>query len=450
MKTYYDPSIFEYSWEGVKDKDYIIATYYIEDFLDGVDFLDHLSRVQEMVLEGSTGSWIDIKEETPGVREKLSGKLLGYYEVPAPKYGKRAIIQLAFPTAAWDLNANIPMMLLSVAGNIFVFSKKVRVLDISFPESLIKKFSGPKFGIDGLRKLTGVQGRPLLLHIIKPKMGMTAEETANQVYLTALGGADFAKDDEMCSTVFNCSMEDRLTAVLKAVEKAKKKTGRELIYFVSITDDTDRIVERAKRAVEIGAKGLLVSYPIGFSALKAITSNPDISVPVLLHPSNMLGLIPTNSYVFLAKMARLCGADILLGPSYWGATPPVTLEESIRWTQVVRSPLYGVKPMMPTIGGGAHPGLAEIYIKEVGINHIIASGGGLLGHPEGYTAGARAWRQAIDSVVNDVPLEKAAEKHIELCNALKYFGYYKRPRTPWLYISPEFTPKVFKDDDIRK
>ncbi len=449
MKTYYDSSIFEYSLEGVKDKDYIIATYYIEDFLDGVEFLDHFSRVQEMVLEGSTGSWVDVKEETPEVREKLSGKMIGYYEIPAPKHTKKAIIQLAFPTAAWDLNTNIPMMLLSVAGNIFIYSKKVKVLDVSFPESLVKKFKGPKFGIDGIRKWTGVEGRPLILHIIKPKMGMTPEDTANQVYQTALGGADLAKDDEMSSSVFNCSMEDRLSAVLKAVEKAEKKTGKELIYFVSITDDADKIVERAKKAVEMGAKGLLVAFSVGFSAIESITKNSEINVPILLHPTHMLGLLPTNSYVFLAKLARFCGVDILLGPSNWGSIPPVGLEESIRWTQVVKSPLYNMKKMMPMNGGGAHPGLAEIYIKEVGVDQIIASGGGLLGHPDGYMAGAKAWRQAIDAVVNSVPLEDAAKENKELFNALKHYGYYKRPRTPWLY-TPEFTPKFFKDDDVRK
>ena len=42
-----------------------------------------------------------------------------------------------------------------------------------------------------------VPERPLSLHIIKPKMGMTPEQTANQVRQTAEGGADMCKDDEM-------------------------------------------------------------------------------------------------------------------------------------------------------------------------------------------------------------------------------------------------------------
>ncbi|MCL5986819.1 MAG: RuBisCO large subunit C-terminal-like domain-containing protein [Actinobacteria bacterium] len=445
MDRLYESKIFDYSLESVVKKDYIIATYYLEDYLENVDFIDHFQKIQEIVLECSTGSWVRVKEETPEVREKLSGKLISYFEIPAPKHTKKAVFQLALPTAAWDLNTNIPMMMLSMAGNVFFFSKSLRILDVSFPESLTKQLNGPKFGIEGLRKYTGVYGRPFSLHIIKPKMGMTPEQTADQVYQTALGGADFAKDDEISSDVFNCTMEDRLVAVLKTVEKAKKKTGKELIYFVSVTTDVDRIVDRARRAVELGAKGLLVSYPAGFSAIKALASDPMIDVPILMHPSNMGSLFPTHSPIFLAKIARLSGVDILLGPSNWGELQPVSLEESLKWTQAVRAPLYDVKPTIPMIGGGVHPGIAEIYIREIGIDMVMAAGGGMLGHPDGYTAGARAWRQAIDAVMNDIPLPEAAKTNPELKAALDYYGYYKRPKTPWFYASPEYIPKLFTE-----
>lgn len=445
MDKLYDSKIFDYTLESVVKENYIVVTYYLEDTIENVDFIDHFQKIQEIVLECSTGSWVKIKEETPEVREKLSGKLISYFEIPAPKYTKRAVFQLALPTAAWDLDTNIPMMLLSMAGNVFFFSKNLRVLDVSFPESLTKQFPGPRFGIQGLRDYSGVHDRPFCLHIIKPKMGMTPELTADQVYATAMGGADFAKDDEMCADVFNCKMEDRLRAVLKAVEKAKNKTGKELIYFISITTDPDRILERARRAVEIGAKGLLVSYPAGFSAMKLLASDPEINVPILMHPANMGGLFHTQSIIFLAKMARLSGVDIMLGPSIWGELQVASLEESLRWPQAVRAPLYDIKPMMPMIGGGVHPGVSEIYVKELGIDVVMAAGGGMLGHPDGYTAGAKAWRQAIDAIMNNMPIPEAAKKNPELKAAIEHYGYYQRPKTPWFYASPEFIPKLFSD-----
>lgn len=83
----------------------------------------------------------------------------------------------------------------------------MRLLDLYIPHKLAAKFQGPKFGVPGIRQMLGVYDRPLVLHIIKPKMGMTPEQTANQVYQTALGGADLCKDDEMCSELDNCPFD---------------------------------------------------------------------------------------------------------------------------------------------------------------------------------------------------------------------------------------------------
>ncbi|MFC2037016.1 hypothetical protein ACFLYD_03455, partial [Chloroflexota bacterium] len=116
-KELYDPHMFNYMWESLDQDRFVVGTYYIEDSRPEWDFVDHLAQVQRLALEGSTASWMDVVEETPEVRERLSSKVLGYYEVPATEGTKKAIVQLAFPTAAWEENVNVPMMLLSISGN---------------------------------------------------------------------------------------------------------------------------------------------------------------------------------------------------------------------------------------------------------------------------------------------------------------------------------------------
>ena len=49
----------------------------------------------------------------------------------------------------------------------------LRLLDLEFPDSLTKEFSGPQFGIKGTRQLTGVYGRPIIGTIVKPSVGLT-------------------------------------------------------------------------------------------------------------------------------------------------------------------------------------------------------------------------------------------------------------------------------------
>ena len=453
VKELYDPYMFNYMWESLDQDRFVVGTYYIEDSMEDVDFIDHLGQVQRLALEGSTASWMEVKEETPEVRERLSSKVLGYYEIPAPFHppqswgGKRgggtrkAVVQLAFPIAAWDVNVNMPMLLLSISGNIFAFCDKVRMMDLYIPKSVAAKFNGPKFGIEGMRDILGVYDRPLCLQIIKPKMGMTPEETAAQVYQSALGGADLCKDDEMCSELDNCPFDARLEAVLKALDKAEQETGEKTIYLVSITDESSRVHEKARRAVKAGATGLLLAYSAGLSTLKDLADDAEINVPIMLHPSHMLGMIETFSWVVLSKLCRLSGADLMLSPSLWSSLQTCSVEEELRTSQTLRAPFHNIKRTWPMPSAGMYPGLAEVLIQEHGIDFIVPAGGGMLGHPMGYKAGAMAWRQAFEAVLSGMTLQEAAEKYPEFRAAAETWGIRQRPRTPWGYAGPDFHPK---------
>ena len=438
---YYDPVIFQNMPDGIDRGRCLVATYYVQDRVPNETFLDHFALIQSLALEGSTGTWEKVEEETPEVRARLSGKMIGYYEIPSPEADtKQAVIQLAFPMDAWE--GNIPMILLSIAGNCFAYSPRMRLLDVAVPDDLLAQFRGPKFGVPGIREMTGVLERPLSLHIIKPKMGMTPKDTAQQVYQTCLGGVDMVKDDEMCSEVYNCRFEDRLKAVLEAIDRAAQKTGKKAIYFVSITDEVDQILPKALRAVELGASGLLLTYSAGLSALRVLTSRPEIEVPVLLHASHMIAAQPRISWPVFAKLCRLCGADLMLTPTYWSSIPMVSLEEGLRTAQVKLAPWKHLKPTWPMPCAGVYPGLTEILVKEYGTDIVIPSGGGMLGHPMGYTAGARAWQQAIEVVMSGRSLREAACDYPELNAAVEKWGIPERPRTHWLRADPRFHPKT--------
>jgi len=448
MKQLYDPHMFNYTWESViPGDDMIVGSYYVEDVADDQEFIDHMGQVERLAREGSTSSWMEVGEETPELRDRLMSKVLNYFEIPARKGKRKAIIQLGFPTAAWDVNVNVPMLLLSVAGNCFAYAKKVRLLDIYVPQKLAEKFQGPKFGIPGVRQILGVHDRPLLLQIIKPKMGMTPQETANQVYQSALGGADLCKDDEMCSELANCPFEARLEAVLKALEKAERETGHKTIYMASITDEVDRVVEKARKACDMGATGLLLAYSAGPSVLRLLAEDQKVTAPILLHVSHLMALLPRINFPVLAKLCRLCGADMMLTPSIWSSVQVASAEECLRTSQTMLAPLYHIKTTFPMPGGGIYPGSVPPLLEENGTDMIFMAGGGMLGHPMGYTAGARAFRQAIDAAMDGIPLGEYAGDHAELRAALETWGLRKRPVTRWGFYGKEFHPK-FADRNL--
>ncbi len=267
MKRYYDPEIFLQMLDGIDLDNHVVASYYLRDRLEGQKFLDHLSLVQALGLEGSTGTWEKVEEDTEAVRQAMSSKMVGYHEIPSDDpYVKSAVVQLAFPIRAWG--DNVPMMLLAVAGNCFAYSKRIMLTDLFIGKELLKKFQGPKFGVDGIRKLSGVMERPLSLHIIKPKMGMTPEQTAHQVGLTAQGGADMCKDDEMLADAYNNTMEQRLPLVMREIDRVAQKTGKRMVYLCSITDEPQKMLDKARRAIDLGANGLLVTYSAGLGAVR--------------------------------------------------------------------------------------------------------------------------------------------------------------------------------------
>ena len=123
----------------------------------------------------------------------------------------------------------------------------------------------------------------------------------------------------------------------------------------------------------------------------------------MVHNSHMIAAMKTISWPVFTKLIRLCGADQTLTPTYWSSIPMVSLEEGIRCQHVGQAPFYHIKPIWPMPAAGTYPGLAPILLSEYGKDIIIPSGGGMLGHPDGYTAGAQAWQQAIAAAMAGTP-----------------------------------------------
>ena len=72
--------------------------------------------------------------------------------------------------------------------------------------------------------------------------------------------------------------------------------------------------------------------------------------------------------------------------------------------------------------GGITQGMVEKTMKEAGMDILIGSGGGIHSHPGGPKKGAIAFRQAIDAVMQGIPVKNYAKDHQELGVALGTWG----------------------------
>lgn len=399
----------------------LLATYYFRP-KEGVDAVYAANAIRE---EQTTGTWTDlstVNEETAYVHA-LDGSVEDLVELPDGGY----LTKICFPHEIFE-KGNIPQYLSVIAGNLFGLGKleAVRLLDIDLPENLAG--CGPKFGIDGIRKIVGteVSCRPHIGTIIKPKVGLNPKDTARVAYEAALGGLDLIKDDETLTNQTFCPLFDRLEAVMDALDRAKDETGKQVLYAVNVTTGGDRIVELAHKAVSAGANMLMVDVlTAGFSAIQALAEAPGINVPIHVHRT-MHGALTRNPHHGIAmrpiaKLVRSAGGDQLHTGSVSGKMGSKA-GEVIADNREITKPLSYLKPVFPVSSGGLHPGKVAAEIAKLGTDIVLQAGGGIHGHPEGTTAGTRAMLQAAEAAILGIPAREYAASHPELAAALAKWG----------------------------
>jgi len=139
------------------------------------------------------------------------------------------------------------------------------------PTALARAYPGPKFGINGTRRLAGVSGHPLIGTIIKPSVGLSAERTGILVGHLALAGIDFVKDDELQSDGPACPFKDRVRAVMRRVNDAADKTGKKTMVAFNLTGEIDGL-EVALKGGQMGSKAFFIEAKLGHIAQRPPSS----------------------------------------------------------------------------------------------------------------------------------------------------------------------------------
>ena len=413
--------------DGVDYDEYLIATY-LASFPAEMP-IPLLSMA--LAVEQSTGTWVAVPGETPEVRRHHVAKVLGVYEVPDYEFSvppsletRNWIIQVAYPEV--NIGSQIPMLLTSVVGNISM-GGNIKLLDIRFPEKFVAGFTGPQFGIAGIREILGIPNRPLLNNMIKPCTGYPLEVGADLFRQAAMGGCDIIKDDELIADASFNSVEGRVKRYMEIEREVYEETGEHTLYTVNITDKLPKVFDNARRAVELGCNALMVNYlAVGLPVLQALAEDPSINVPILAHMDvagamYMSPLHGMSSHIVLGKLPRLAGADVVVIPAPYGKAPVIP-DKFKNVAKNLTFPLYDLKPTFPMPSGGITPSMVPKAMADLGNDIVIGSGGAIHAHPQGPIAGGKAFRQAIDATVNGITLEEYAKEHPELDIVLKQWA----------------------------
>ena len=419
-------SLFSLS-EQLEEREYLTATYYCE-FPAGTDVI---AKASSFAVGQTVGTWLPVPGVTEEMRQNHRGRVAGIFDVPPSELttqlgeGMRGyLVQIAFPTA--NFGSEFPMMLTTLLGNDASTSTQAKLVEIKMPKGQVAGFNGPNFGMEGIRKMTGVTDRPLLLSMIKPCTGVTPKAGADIFYGAALGGVDIIKDDELMGNMPFSTIIERVKEYNKAAERAFEETGHKSIYVVNITGEN--LIDNAKKAVDAGARAVMVAFPaVGYGSMHSLAKIA--KVPILGHYASsgmfyegmMSGMA---SHIAVGRFPRLAGADMVVINTPFGGYP-LQYEKYIKTVHQLILPFYDKKPVMPIVGGGVHPGMSEQYVSDLGTDIVLGSGGAIYGHPMGASAGAKAMRQSIDAVTRGIALDEYAKDHPELEKALELWGYRK-------------------------
>lgn len=386
----------------------LICTFTVEP--EGISLKEAAGGV---AAESSVGTWTELTTSKSYV-EKLAATVFKLEDNTAT---------IAYPIELFE-KGNMPNILSSVAGNVFGLKalKNLKLQDMQFPKELTQSFHGPRYGIEGIRKLLKVPERPLVGTIIKPKLGLKTEDHAKVAYEAWIGGCDIVKDDENLSSQSFNPFEERLNQTLEARDKAQDATGERKIYMINITADTETMLKRADLVVKSGGEYVMVDIlTCGWSSLQTLR-NQDLKLVIHAHRAGHAAFTksPVHGIAMrpIAKVARVIGVDQLHVGTVVGKMSE-TKTEVLDNIDALKTDLHGLKQVMPVASGGLHPRLVPALIEAFGNDVVIQAGGGIHGHPDGTAAGAKAMRQATDAAIQKISLDEYSKTHKELEAALQ-------------------------------
>lgn len=408
--------------------DELIALYRIEPAFE-YTIEEAAGRVAS---ESSVGTWTTLTVVTDNVR-RLMAKAFEF----RGKY-----VKIAYKPDLFE-PGNIPQILSSIAGNIFGMKavQYLRLLDVKWPRSMLSDFKGPKFGMEGVKQILKVKGRPIIATVPKPKLGLTAEEHAKLGYEAWLGGVDLLKDDENLTDMKFNAFEDRVKLCFKYRDMAEKETGERKGYLVNVTGPYKEMERRAKSVKEHGGEFIMIDIlTVGWGALQSMREVcEDLGLAIHAHRA-FHSTFTRNPYhgvsmIVVGELARLAGVDQLHIGTIVGKldTPKeevLTLKEKVTSKVFEERPGYlgmdwgSIRPLLPVSSGGLHPGLIPALLKLVGTDIVLQVGGGVFGHPAGPRAGAKAVRDAVDAYLAGKSLMEYAEVSRELKEAIDKWGVH--------------------------
>jgi len=338
-----------------------------------------------------------------------------------------------------------------VFGNVSLLPK-VRLIDRELPADILAHFPGPRFGIEGIRKLLGVYGRPLMATAVKPR-GLSNERLAQMAHDFALGGGDIVKDDQnLVSDNFE-AFKARVDLCAAAVERANAITGRNCLYFPHVSAPAHQLKRFLTYVKARGLRGvLLCPLVLGLDVARAAAAR--FGLIYMAHPA-LTGAFTEGEehgishHVLLGTLFRLSGADIAIFPGAGGRFD-LTREHCNAIGAALTSPLGELPAAFPCPAGGMSYDSLPNLRRDYGQDAVFLIGGALQGFGANLVESTRAFQERIAegfAPAPEPPQPDFAPAHPDLSEAVAHIvSHLKFDQFRW----EGREEKQYKDSDELK
>jgi ribulose-bisphosphate carboxylase large chain len=279
-------------------------------------------------------------------------------------------VRIAYPVATTGLE---PAQLLNVLYGNTSLQPDVELMEVELCPSLEASFGGPRFGIEGLRKATGVEGRALTCTALKP-MGLGPDALAELARSFARAGIDVIKDDHGLANQSFCPFDERVRACQRAVDEVARETGQRALYVPNLSGGPVELERQLAQLRRAGARAAMLSpMLVGLPVFSELVRS-ELQVPVLAHPA-LAGAQRIAPGALLGTLFRALGADAVIYP-HFGGRFSYTEDVCHGLARRLRAP-GRLRPALPVPAGGMSVERVPELVRGYGVDSMLLIGGSL-------------------------------------------------------------------------
>ena len=345
------------------------ATYRIS-----VEARDARARAQALALEQSIEMPLEAVTQA-FVRERVVARVesIAPVEAAAGRFDVR--LSLAARTTGFEAGQLLNMLF----GNCSL-QPDVELIDFEPSPELLHALPGPRFGLDGWRRVLGLDRappRPLTCTALKPQ-GLSPSQLSELASTFALAGIDVIKDDHGIADQEDARFAARVAAVQRAVERVAtgRGTGGRVLYAPTLSGGPRRLREQLRVARDEGVGAVLICPMLSGVPTLVELVREEAGVPILAHPG-FAGSTRIAPELLLGRLFRMFGADATIFPNFGGrfSYDRATCHAIARRA---REMLGSVPAILPVPAGGMRTERVDEMIAEFGTDVMLLIGGHLL------------------------------------------------------------------------